>query len=106
MRELQKIDPEFPLQYAVCLAIISQYEGLSLTELSNTAGMSLSTTSRIVGALSKYRQSGQAYELVTVKISPKERRRKQIFLTQKGRDTLINIARYFDQEQVKIASNA
>jgi hypothetical protein len=39
LRELQKIDPEFPLQYALCLAEISANEGLSLTHLSEKTGM-------------------------------------------------------------------
>jgi DNA-binding MarR family transcriptional regulator len=85
MRELQKIDPEFPLQYAVCLAEISLKEGLSLTRLSETTGMPLSTVSRIVGALSKHRQKGTAYGLVRVVISAAERRKKEIYLTPRGR---------------------
>lgn len=44
----------------------------------------LSTASRIVGALSNARQKGEAYGLVHVKISPHERRRKEIYLTPKG----------------------
>ena len=95
LRELQKIDPEFPLQYAVCLAEISLREGLSLTDLSETTGMPLSTVSRIVGALSKHRQKGTPYGLVRATIAPDERRRKQIFLTPRGRavvdDTLTDL---------------
>jgi len=85
LREFQKIDPEFPLQYAVCLAEISLNESLSLTELSEKTGMALSTVSRIVGALSKNRQKGRAFELVKVQISKTERRRKELFLTAKGK---------------------
>lgn len=85
LRELQKIDPEFPLQYAVCLNEIAQNEGLSLTQLSEKTGLALSTTSRIVGALSKHRQKGKPFELVKVLIAKNERRRKEIYLTAKGR---------------------
>ncbi len=85
LRELQKIDPEFPLQYAICLAEISLSEGLSLTDLSERTGLALSTVSRIVGALSKHRQKGAPYGLVRVTISKEERRRKEITLTAKGR---------------------
>jgi len=92
LRELQKIDPEFPLQYAVCLAEIALDEGLSITDLSNRTGMAISTVSRIVGALSDYRQSGQPYQLVDLTISKTERRRKHIALTDKGRDAVGNIA--------------
>ncbi len=92
LRELQKIDAEFPLQYAVCLAEISLEEGLSLTELSARTGMALSTVSRIVGALSKNRQKGAPYNLVKVKISAAERRRKEIYLTPRGRAVVSSIA--------------
>lgn len=85
LRELQKIDPEFPLQYALCLGLIAENEGGSLSDLAEKANYSLSTTSRIVGALSHKRQKGQAYNLVKVKICPNERRRKEISLTPKGR---------------------
>ncbi len=84
-RELQKIDPEFPLQYGVCLAEISMNEGMSITDLSKTTGMALSTVSRIIGALSKQRQKGAPYGLIKVSISPTERRRKELSLTPKGR---------------------
>lgn len=92
LRELQKIDPEFPLQYAVCLAEIALHEGLSVTNLSERTGMALSTVSRIVGALSKYRQMGKPYELVELKTSETSRRTKEIILTKKGRAVVGNIA--------------
>lgn len=98
LRVLQTIDPEFPLQYAVCLVLISQDEGLSLTTLSQKAELSLSTTSRIVGALSQYRQCGQAYNLVTLRIAPDERRRKEIFLTQSGRKLIETASALFSIE--------
>lgn len=85
LRELQKIDPEFPLQYAVCLGVISLREGMSISCLAEETGLSLSTVSRIVGALSTARQRGEAYGLVRTKISVNERRRKELYLTPKGR---------------------
>lgn len=99
LRELQKIDPEFPLQYAVCLAEIAMDEGLSLTALSERTGMALSTISRIVGALSKYRQSGAPYGLVRVQISARERRKKEIFLTPKGNAIVKGIAEVMRRQQ-------
>lgn len=91
LRELQKIDSEFPLQYAVCLLEIAQNEGLSLTQLSEKTHMPLSTVSRIVGALSKFRQRGTPYNLVKVTISPAERRKKQLALTTKGQAVITGI---------------
>jgi DNA-binding MarR family transcriptional regulator len=78
LQELEKLNPEFPLHYEICLAKISHKEGLSLTELSKDTGLALSTVSRIIGALSDSRQKGQPYELVQVKISEQEKRRKEI----------------------------
>lgn len=91
LRELQKIDAEFPLQYAVCLLEISLEEGLSLTQLSEKTGMALSTISRIVGALSKHRQTGAPFELIKVKTSETERRRKELYLTAKGKAVIDSI---------------
>lgn len=92
LRELQKIDQEFPLQYAVCLAEISQNEGMSLTQLSEKTGMALSTVSRIVGALSKHRQKGKPFELIKVTVSKEERRRKELHLTTKGKAVIGSIS--------------
>lgn len=85
LNELENIAPGFPLHYAICLAEIALNEGLSLTELSKNTGLSLSTVSRIIGALSDSRQKGDPYRMVVVKISKSEKRRKEIFLTPKGK---------------------
>lgn len=92
LQELQKIDPEFPLHYAICMAEISLHEGLSLTELSNNTGLALSTISRIIGALSDSRQKGTPFGLVYVKTSEAEKRRKEIYLTDKGRDFIKSVS--------------
>jgi DNA-binding MarR family transcriptional regulator len=91
LRRLQRIDSEFPIQYAMCLIEIAQNEGCSLTALAETTNMALSTVSRIVGALSDYRQLGTPYGFIEVKISPTERRRKELYLTELGRSTLKEI---------------
>lgn len=91
LRELQKIDPEFPLQYAVCLALIALEEDLSISTLAERAGLSLSTVSRIVGALSDNRQRGAPYGLVKVSISKTERRRKELCLSPKGQAVIRGI---------------
>lgn len=104
LRVLQTIDPEFPLQYAVCLVLISQDEGLSLTTLSQRASLSISTTSRIVGALSQYRQSGEPYNLVKLHIAPDERRRKEIYLTDSGRRIILEASSLFTAPRSRSAT--
>ncbi len=92
LRELQKIHPEFPLQYAVCLAEISVDEGMSVTALSEKTGMPISTVSRIVGALSSHRRRAAPFGLVRIAISARERRRKELYLTPRGRAVMGSIA--------------
>lgn len=110
LRELQKIDPTFPLQYAVCLGIISQHEGLSISDLAEKASLSLSTVSRIVGALSSTRQKGDPYGLVRVKICTLEKRKKELYLTAKGRlfiesiDEVLCGKKSLDTRKARIAS--
>lgn len=99
LHQLQKIDSEFPIQYAICLSEISLNEGCSLTTLAEKTGLSLSTISRIVGALSDFRQNGEPYGLIELKISPEERRRKEIYLTAKGRQTLQKITKIIESAQ-------
>lgn len=96
LRELQKIDPEFPLQYAICLCEIAMDEGLSLTALSQRAGMPLSTVSRIVGALAQNRQRGIPYNLVRVAHSAAERRKKELCLTALGKAVIGGLSGIID----------
>ncbi len=88
---IKAIDSEFPLQYAICLCEIARDEGCSLTDLSERTGLALSTVSRIVGALSNYRQSGEPYQFITLKLSEIERRKKHLFLTDDGRKALKSV---------------
>ena len=104
LRELQKIDAEFPLQYAVCLCEIANDEGMSLTQLAQKTGLALSTVSRIIGALSKYRQKGAPYNLVKVTISAEERRRKELSLTPKGRAVVAGIEDLMARSAKPVAS--
>lgn len=97
LHQLQKIDPEFPLQYAVCLVEISLDEGCSLTTIAERANLTLSTISRIVGALSDYRQNGQPYGLIEIRISAVERRRKELYLTARGRAILQKMGKVLEQ---------
>ncbi len=104
LSHLQKIDSEFPLQYAICLIEISLEEGLSVTRLAEKTDLALSTVSRIVGALSQYRQNSQPYGLVEIRIPPEERRRKELYLTAKGRSLLQRIYKSLGQYRASVAA--
>jgi DNA-binding MarR family transcriptional regulator len=89
---LRQIHPEFPLQYALCFFEISMDEGLSVTTLAKRVNLSLSTVSRIIGALSDNRQSGKAFGLVEVRFAPQSRRQKELYISSNGKKTLKNIS--------------
>ena len=91
LHKLQKINPEFPLQYAICLCEIAKNEGLSLTDLSEQTGLALSTVSKITTALSKKKKRGVPYDLLEIRIKPTEKRRKQLFLSKNGRKLIKDI---------------
>jgi DNA-binding MarR family transcriptional regulator len=91
LRAIQAIDAEFPIQYAICLVEIARDEGCSVTNLAERTNLALSTVSRIVGALSEYRQLGEPYRFIEVRISQAERRKKELYLTEHGRKTLTEI---------------
>jgi DNA-binding MarR family transcriptional regulator len=84
LQQVERVDSEFPLNYSICLAHIALNEGLSLTQLAEKTGLGLSTISRIVAAMSDFRPNGQSYGLIDLKVSPQERRRKELTLTPKG----------------------
>lgn len=84
LRRIQKVDPEFPIQYIICLMEISENQGCSITNLADRCGMALSTVSRIVGALSDYRQRGEPYRFIETRTSQIERRKKELYLTKRG----------------------
>lgn len=83
--ELTKIDGEFPLQWALVFIEIVKNEGTSLKEISEETGISMSVMSRTIGALSNYRRMGKPYGLVLVKYAKDDRRRKELYLSKKGK---------------------
>ena len=83
--EFAGIDPEFPLQWATVFLEIAQNEGSSLKDISEETGISMSVMSRTIGALSNYRRMGKPYGIVNVKMAKDDRRRKELFLSAKGK---------------------
>lgn len=79
------VDAEFPLQWAVVFLEIAQNEGASLKDIAEETGISMSVMSRTIGALSNYRRMGKPYGIVIVKAAKDDRRRKELFLSAKGK---------------------
>ncbi len=91
LNELATVDPEFPLQWALVFLEISQNEGASLKDIAEETGISMSVMSRTIGALSNYRRMGKPYGVVIVKMAKDDRRRKELFLSAKGKRLLDKI---------------
>ncbi len=86
--ELTNIDPEFPIQWALVFLTISQNEGAALKDISEQTGISMSVMSRTIGALSNARRMGKPYGIVLVKMAKDDKRRKELFLSAKGKRLL------------------
>lgn len=85
LNEFTKIDPEFPLQWAMVFIEIVKDEGASLKDISERTGISMSVMSRTIGALSNYRRMGKPYGLILVKYAKDDKRRKVLTLSAKGK---------------------
>jgi DNA-binding MarR family transcriptional regulator len=85
LQELIAIDPEFPIQWVTVFAEIAGEEGISLKDVSDRTGISMSVMSRTIGALSNARRMGKPYGLVVVKHAKDDRRRKELFLSTRGK---------------------
>ncbi|MFA5593134.1 MAG: MarR family transcriptional regulator [Micavibrio sp.] len=85
LQELIAIDPEFPIQWVTVFTEITAEEGISLKDISDRTGISMSVMSRTIGALSNARRMGKPYGLVVVKHARDDRRRKELFLSAKGK---------------------
>ncbi len=86
--ELTQIDPEFPIAWAIVFLTIAQNEGASLKDIAEETGISMSVMSRTIGALSNTRRMGKPYGIIIVKMAKDDRRRKELFLSAKGKRLL------------------
>jgi DNA-binding MarR family transcriptional regulator len=85
LTEFTSIDAEFPLQWAMVFLEIANDEGCALKDVSERTGISMSVMSRTIGALSNYRRMGKPYGVIVVKMAKDDRRRKELFLSAKGK---------------------
>lgn len=86
LEAFRTLDPDLPIQYALSLMTIAQNEGISIGELAERLGIAQSSASRNVAALSRWHSFGKAgLDLVCAQEDPRERRRKIVTLTDRGR---------------------
>lgn len=86
LEALRGLDPDMPIQYALSFLTVARHEGLSIRELSERLGIAQSSASRNVAALSRWHSFGKpGHDLVQAEEDPRERRRKIVTLTPKGR---------------------
>ena len=91
------VDEQLPMQMAQALLLIAKRPGLTMQELSQETGLSQSSCSRNVAALSKWhRHQKPGHDLVESMDDPRERRRKVMFLTRRGKKVVKDILTKID----------
>ena len=98
LNQMRVIDPEIQAQtIAVFLEVARQPEGIKMQELAEKVGISQSSVSRNVAALSHMHRVGRpGYDLVVAFEDPAERRRKIVRLTPKGKRVAKELERVLD----------
>lgn len=92
LEELRKLDPEMQLQTAQTFMCVALRPGITMKEIGDKLGLSQSSCSRNVAALSKWhRLNKPGHNLVVAVEDPMERRRKVVNLTQDGERMARNI---------------
>jgi DNA-binding MarR family transcriptional regulator len=82
-----------PLQAFEILMLIGLFPGITMNDLSERTGLAQSSVSRNVAMLSEYHRLGKpGFNLVETHEDPYERRRKVLFLNDKGRRALTRMA--------------
>ncbi|MDD3020696.1 MAG: MarR family transcriptional regulator [Alphaproteobacteria bacterium] len=90
-----KVDKCFPLQYIKCLLFIYEKGGMGISELAEVSELGISTTSRIVHSLADRRQNNTGYHFVMIVNDQNNGRKRQIFLTPKGKVFVENLLNCF-----------
>lgn len=88
--EIRHVDPEMSLpELHVFLLIANEEDGMSLTDVAGKAGVPLATASRYIGHLGQIdRFYKPGLGLLDSREDPRERRKKIITLTGKGKELI------------------
>lgn len=97
VRVLRTISPDMPMQQAEVLIAIANKPGLTMTGLATLTGLSQSSISRNIAAMSKFHRLGKpGLDLVEAVTDPRETRRRLVYLTAKGKMYVTQLFRVFD----------
>ena len=92
IEEFRGVDPEMPAQGVALFLYSAIYPGCTMTDLQKNLGMTQSSCSRNVSALSEWhRLEKPGLGLIAATTSPMERRRKIVRLTEKGEQLAVSL---------------
>ncbi|MCQ1855431.1 MarR family winged helix-turn-helix transcriptional regulator [Neorhizobium galegae] len=95
---LRTLSPDMPMQQADVLLHIALHPGITMAEITKRTGLSQSSVSRNVSAMSKFHRLGKpGLDLVEAAIDPREPRRRLVFLTQNGKLFITKLLRMVDE---------
>lgn len=84
---IREVDAQLPAQSLHVLFCIARNPGITMQGIAENTGLGLSSVSRNIMALGQWHRAGKpGYNLVEAVDDPVERRRKIVFLTQRGRE--------------------
>lgn len=97
IRALRTLAPDMPMQMADILLAVAMRPGVTMNDLSKSTGLSQSSISRNVAAMSRLHRLGKpGLDLMEAEIDPREPRRRVIFLTPKGKQFITKLVRQLD----------
>lgn len=97
IRILRTLAPDMPMQQADILIAVAMNPGATMNDLSRATGLSQSSISRNVQAMSRIHRLGKpGLDLMEAEIDPREPRRRVIFLTSKGKTFITRLVRQLD----------
>lgn len=95
---LRTLSPDMPMQQADVLLQVALHPGLTMADICKRTGLSQSSVSRNVSAMSKFHRLGKpGLDLVEAAIDPREPRRRLVFLTPHGKAFMTKLFRNVDE---------
>ena len=92
IEEFRGVDPEMPAQGVALFLYSAIYPGCTMADLQKNLGMTQSSCSRNVSALSEWhRLEKPGLGLIVATPDPMERRRKIVQLTEKGQQLAVSL---------------